>query len=124
MQTNPKSDAAYALRANAYLNLNNYSSALNDINSALRINDDIGYRLIEAKIIFKQGNYILAKEKLEKLSKDIKTSEIYRLMGYCDYETGNYTGALLNLDKAIILSDEDKTLNSKYNEIKEKLEKR
>ena len=34
----------------------------------------------------------------------------------------NYTNALLNLDKAIILSDEDKSLDSKYNEVKEKLE--
>ena len=124
IQSNPRSDTAYALKAMSNLNLNNTSAALSDINIAITLNDDLSYRLIEAKILYKQGNYTLAKEKLEKLSKNIKTSEVYKLMGLCDYNTGNYTNALLNLDKAIILSDEDKTLNSRYNEIKEKLEKR
>lgn len=124
IQSNPNSDTAYALRAKINLEINNTNNAQNDIKTALSINDDINYRFIEAKILFKTKNYTKAKEKFEILSKDIKTSEIYKYMGLCDYELGSYTNALLNLDKAIILSDDDKTLNSKYNEIKDKLEKR
>lgn len=124
IQTNQNADIAYALRAKINLDLNNFPSAQNDIKSALSINDDINYRFIEAKILFKTKNYEKAKEKFEILTKDIKTSEIYKYLGLCDYELGNYTNALLNLDKAIILSDDDKSLNTKYNEIKDKLEKR
>ena len=34
---------------------------------------------------------------------------------------GDLSNALINLDKAIILSNDDKTLVSKYNEIKSKI---
>lgn len=43
-------------------------------------------------------------------------------MGLCDYAAGNYTSALSNIDKAIILSDDDEYLENKYNEIKKILE--
>ena len=121
---NPDTDVAYALRAKINLNTNNINEAKKDIQKARQINDDISYKLIEAKITFAEHNYSLARQQFESLSKDIKTSEIYKYLGLCDYELGNWTSALLNLDKAIILSDDDKTLDLKYNEIKNKLEKK
>lgn len=124
LETNRNADIAYAIRSRINLNSGNFNSAENDIKTALKINEDISYRLLEAKILFHKKDYEKARDKFEVLSKEIKTSEVYKYLGLCDYELGNYTNALLNLDKAIILSDDDKALNLKYNEIKEKLEKR
>lgn len=116
------SDFAYALRAQYNLNLGNVVQAQNDINKAIDIEENISYLLIEAKILYAKGDYETAKEKLSVLSKNVQTSEVYKYLGLCDYSLSNYTNALLNLDKAIILSDEDNSLNAKYNEIKSKLE--
>ena len=44
-------------------------------------------------------------------------------MGLCDIAKQDYMSALMNIDKAIILSDDDKTLNSTYNDIKSILDK-
>ncbi len=118
----PKSDTAYALRAKINFNLKNYSASIADINKALELKDDITYRLIEAKITYATGKYEDAKKKFEILSKDIKTSDIYKYLGLCDYNLGNYSSAMLNFDKAIILSDDDKIVNSRYNELRKMLE--
>lgn len=121
---NKNSDIAYAMRAKAYLNTNNIDKAENDIEKAINIEEDISYLLIEAKILYYKGDYSQAREKLNILSQNIQTSEVYKYIGLCDYAMGNYPSALLNTDKAIILSDDDKELNSKYNEIKSKLDKK
>ena len=121
---NKNSDIAYALRAKAYLNTNNIDKAEDDIKKAINIEEDISYLLIEAKILYHKGDYAQAREKLNILSKNVQTSEVYKYIGLCDYAMGNYPSALLNTDKAIILSDDDKELNSKYNEIKSKLDKK
>lgn len=123
LKYNQSSDFAYALRALANMNINEYMNAESDIVTAMSIRDDIDYKFIEGKILYHRGSYTGAKKRLEGLTGEIKTSEIYKYIGLCDYAMKNYPSALLNLDKAIILSDEDKSLNSKYNEIKEKLDK-
>lgn len=120
---NQNSDIAYALRANANLNLNSLSEAEDDIKRALEIEENISYLLIEAKILYYKGNYDDAREKLNLLSRNIQTSEVYKYLGLCDYAQNNLTSALLNIDKAIILSDDDKELNSMYNDIKATLDK-
>ncbi len=120
---NQNSDIAYALRANANLNLNSLSEAEDDIKRALEIEENISYLLIEAKILYYKGNYDDAREKLNILSRNIQTSEVYKYLGLCDYAQNNLTSALLNIDKAIILSDDDKELNSTYNDIKATLDK-
>ena len=120
---NQNSDIAYALRANANLNLNSLSEAEDDIKRALEIEENISYLLIEAKILYYKGNYDDAREKLNLLSRNIQTSEVYKYLGLCDYAQNNLTSALLNIDKAIILSDDDKELNSTYNDIKATLDK-
>ena len=43
-------------------------------------------------------------------------------MGLCDYAQNDYKNAFLNFDKAIILSDDDKELNSTYNNLKKMLD--
>lgn len=120
---NQNSDIAYALRANANLNLNSLLEAEDDIKRALEIEENISYLLIEAKILYYKGNYDDAREKLNLLSRNIQTSEVYKYLGLCDYAQNNLTSALLNIDKAIILSDDDKELNSTYNDIKATLDK-
>lgn len=121
---NKNSDIAYALRADCYMNMNYLSDAYEDIKKALKIEENISYLLIEAKILYYKGDYDDAREKLNFLSRNVQTSEVYKLIGLCDYAQKDYKNALLNLDKAIILSDDDKTLNSTYNDIKQILEKR
>ncbi len=119
---NKNADIAYALRAQININLNNINDAENDIKKAIDIDENLSYLLIEAKIFYLKGDYDTAEEKLKILSANIQTSEVYKYLGLCDYALSNYTSALLNIDKAIILSDEDKTLDIKYNEIKSALD--
>lgn len=117
----PKSDFGYALRAEINMNLKNYVDAEADIITALSISDDIEYKLLEAKILYNRGNYKLAKEKFETLSVSVKTAEIYKYTGLCDYALKDYNNALLNLNNAIILSYDDKEITAMYNEVKSKL---
>lgn len=121
---NSQSDLAYAIRADINLHLNNITQAKEDIKKAIEKEENLLYLLTEAKIFYAEKNYQTAKDKLTILAKNIQTSQVYKYLALCDYETGNYENALLNLDKAIILSDDDKSLHAKYNEIKSKLEKK
>ena len=121
---NKNSDIAYALRADAYLNMNYIVEAEEDIKQALKIEENISYLLIEAKILYYKGNYDEARQKLNILSRNVQTSEVYKYLGLCDYAQNDYRNALLNLDKAIILSDDDKELNSTYNNVKMMLDRK
>ena len=120
---NQKSDIALALRALANMEMNYLVEAQDDIKKALDIEENISYLLIDAKIAYYRGNYDDAREKLNLLSRNVQTSEVYKYIGLCDYAQNDLPSALLNIDKAIILSDDDKDLNLKYNEIKSKLDK-
>lgn len=121
---NKNSDIAYALRAEAELNLNYIIEAEEDIKKALQIEENVSYLLIEAKILYYKGNYDDARQKLNLLSRIVQTSEVYKYIGLCDYAQNDYKNALLNLDKAIILSDDDKDLISTYNNIKSMLDRK
>jgi len=123
LKSNPKSDFALALRAKSNLGLSSYNNAEIDILAAIAINNDINYRFIEGKILYHRGNFSKAKNKLEPLVSEFKTSELYKYLGLCDYAMKDYTNALLNLDKAIILSDDDKSLITKYNEVRTQMSK-
>lgn len=120
---NQKSDIALALRALANMEMNYLIEAQDDIKKALDIEENISYLLIDAKIAYYRGNYDDAREKLNLLSRNVQTSEVYKYIGLCDYAQNDLPSALLNIDKAIILSDDDKDLNLKYNEIKSELDK-
>ncbi len=120
---NQKSDIAYALRAQANMEMNYLIEAQDDIKKALDIEENISYLLIDAKIAYYRGNYDDARDKLNLLSRNVQTSEVYKYIGLCDYAQNDLSNALLNIDKAIILSDDDKDLNLKYNEIKSELDK-
>ena len=43
---------------------------------------------------------------------------MYKYLGYCYLGIKDYNNAMLNMDKAIILSDDDNELKTKYNETK------
>ena len=70
----------------------------------------------------KAEDYKSAKEIFTELLPDIQTSKTYEYMGLCDFAMEDYLSALMNIDKALILSDDDEYLQNKYNEIKEILE--
>ena len=117
----PKSDLGYALRAEINLNLKNLVDAQADIITALSISEEIEYKLVEGKILYARGNYQAAKDILEALTTSVKTAEIYKYIGLCYYALQDYNNALLNLNNAIILFEDDKEVNTKYNEVKSKL---
>jgi len=121
MQKCPKEDLGYALRAEIHMNLKNYVDAEADIITALSISENIDYKLLEAKILYARGNYKSAKQKLENLTTTVKTAEIYKYIGLCDYALKDYNNALLNLNNSIILFEDDKEVTDKYNEVKSKL---
>lgn len=123
LKINPQDDFAYALKARCEANLDNNDDALSDILTAIALENSVDNRFLEGKILYNMKRYQQAKDKLEKLTSDIQTAEIYKYIGLCYYGLGNYNEALNNLDKSILLFDDDKTVNSKYNEIKAKIGK-
>lgn len=123
LKINQQDDFAYALRANANTNLNNNDLALNDILTAIALENAVEYRFLEGKILFNMKRYQQSLEKLEKLTSEIQTAEIYKYIGFSQAELGKYTDAAINLEKAILLTDDDKLLNTKYNEIKSRIER-
>ena len=118
LKINPDDDFAYSLRARCYANMGNNDSALNDILTAIAFENNADYRFLEGKILYNMRRYDQAVEKLEKLSLEIQTAEVYKYLGLSQAEIGNKADAILNLEKAIIFSDEDKLVNQKYNELK------
>ena len=91
--------------------------------TAIALENSLDYRLLEGKILYNMKRYSQAKEKLEKLTDEIQTAEVYKYLGLCNAELGNYNEAIDSLDKSIILFDDDKLVNTKYNEIKSRIEK-
>ena len=79
--------------------------------------------MIKAKILYYKGDYDNARELLYLLSRNVQTAEVYKYIGMCDYAQNDYKSALLNFNKAIILSDDDNQLNSTYNNLKTMLDK-
>ena len=123
LKVNAKDDFAYALRAKANSNLKVYDTALSDVLTAIALENSIEYRYLEGKILFEMKRYEQSKNKLEKLVGEIHTSEIYKYIGLAQAELGNYNDAVINLEKSLILSDDDKNVIAKYNEIKSRIEK-
>lgn len=118
---NQQESYAYAMRARAAAELGRYNDAETDVITAIALEDSIEYRYLEGLILFKRGNYKKAQSTLEKIAGQIQTSDVYKFLGLSYYATGDLNNALLNLDKAIILSDDDKDLRAQYNQVKTKL---
>ena len=122
LSLNPNDDLAYAVKSRAEFELGMLEESRKDNDKALEINNCPEYRFDKAKILYKEGNYAESKKLFNELLSDIQTSKIYEYMGLCDIAQQDYMSALINIDKAIILSDDDEYLENKYNEIKEILE--
>ncbi len=119
---NPNDDLALAVKSRAEFSLGRTSEAKRDNERAILINDCAEYQFDKAKILYIEGNYAQAKELFSKLLKDIQTSKIYEYMALCDYALKDYNNALINFDKAILLSNDDEYLETRYNEVKQILE--
>lgn len=118
---NQQESYAYAMRARALTEMGRYNDAETDIVTAIALEDSIEYRYLEGLILFKRGNFKKAQMTLEKIAPQIQTSDVYKFLGLSYYATGDLKNALLNLDKAILLSNDDNDLKLKYNEVKSKL---
>ncbi len=119
---NPDDDLAYAIKARAELELGMINEAQYDNETAITINNCPEYQFDRAKILYKQGSVKEAKKLLENLLGDIQTSKIYEYLGLCDLALGNYSNAVTDFDRAILLSNDDPRLEMKYNEAKQLLE--
>lgn len=119
---NPNDDLAYALKSRIEFQIGMLEQAKFDNDKAIELNDCPEYQFDRAKIMYKNGNFSGAKSLFEQVLPNIQTSKIYEYMGYCDYELKDYMSALNNIDKALILSNDDQYLENKYNEIKQLLE--
>ncbi len=119
---NPEDDLAYAMKARAEFELGMISAAKEDNEIAIKINDCPEYQFDRAKILYKEGSPKEAKKLFESLLNDIQTSKIYEYMGLCDMDLGNYSNAVTDFDRAILLTKDDKYLEMKYNEAKQLLE--
>lgn len=119
---NPNDDLAYAVKSRAEFALGQLEAAKSDNDKAIELNNCPEYQFDRAKILYKSEDYKGAKAIFTELLPDIQTSKTYEYMGLCDYAMGDYMSALMNIDKAFILSDDDEYLQNKYNEIKEILE--
>jgi tetratricopeptide (TPR) repeat protein len=119
---NPNDDLAYAVKSRIEFQLGMLTEAKMDNDKAIELNDCPEYQFDRAKILFKNRQFKEAKDLFVKVLADIQTSKIYEYMGYCDLELGDYMSALNNIDKALILSNDDQYLENKYNEIKQLLE--
>lgn len=119
---NPNDDLAYAIKSRAEFGIGSINLAKADNNKAIELNDCPEYQFDRAKILYMEGNYNEAKELFTKLLPQIQTSKIYEYLGLCDLALKDYTKALMDFDKAILLSNNDTYLEEKYNEIKQILE--
>lgn len=119
---NPNDDLAYAIKSRAEFSMGMIEESQKDNAKAIELNDCPEYQFDRAKILYKLEKFEDSKKLFTELLSDIQTSKIYEYMGLCDYATKNYTSALMNIDKALILSEDDEYLENKYNEIKEILE--
>lgn len=119
---NPEDDLAYAVKSRAEFELGLINDAKYDNEVALKISNCPEYQFDRAKILYKQGEYKDAKKLFKSLLNDIQTSKIYEYMGLCDIALGNYSDAVTDFDRAILLSKDDEYLEMKYNEAKQLLE--
>lgn len=121
---NPNDDLAYAIKSRAEFEMGMLEESRADNEKAIQINNCPEYQFDRAKILYKSDDFKSAKEIFIALLPDIQTSKIYEYMGYCDIALEDYMSALMNINKALILSDDDEFLEIKYNEIKDILEKK
>ena len=115
LKDNPRDDFAYFLKAKANLALNNNDNALNDVITAMAIENSVDCRFLEAKILYNMQKYSQTIEKLEQLKNDIQTAEYYKYLGLAYLELGNKVDAAINLEKSLLLCDDDATVKMKYN---------
>lgn len=114
------SDFALMLRAKTNMNLKNTQFALQDIQAANAICQNLEYKLTEGIILAELGRYKEARAILNKISQEIRIYIVFKYLGTCDYKLGDYRNAVLNFERAILLFDDDKTILPMYNDAKSK----
>lgn len=98
----------YYLRSQAEMEAHMYQQALDDIRTAIAISEQpLAYRLEEAFILLRVGEFEAAAEAAEKLLVDLPESpDCYRVMGIAHGELGHKAKAKQYLERAAALGDE------------------
>lgn len=118
LKDNPYDDYAHYLKAKANAGMNNNDIALNDILTAISMENALDYKFLEAKILYNMKRFSQAIEKLEMIKDEIQTAEVYKYLGLAYLEIGNKVDATINLEKSLLLCDDDKVVNAKYNDLR------
>lgn len=98
----------YFLRSQAEMEAHMYQQALDDIRTAIAVTEQpLAYRLEEAFILLRVGEFEAAAEAAEKLLADLPESpDCYRVMGIAHGELGHKAKAKQYLERAAALGDE------------------
>ncbi len=101
-------DVFYYLREQAALNARQYQRALDDIAMAIQMNpSEVAYKIEQAVINLRVGRYDEAVSQLKEVIKmNPEDGEAYRLLGICQVQLKDVSGACASFAKAKELGDE------------------
>jgi tetratricopeptide (TPR) repeat protein len=106
----PKSSKAYFLRSKANLMLQNYFSALYDIEQSISFDNTVGEAyIIKGKVLYQLKEYDKAFLEFDKADWYFRSEnpETLRWRGMARYCIGQIDNAILDFNRAVTLGDED-----------------
>lgn len=112
----PDNPLPYYDLANAYYKINKFSQAKTQIEEYIKRSDNTPADQIQyANILYLAKDYDKAIQKMQGLiSSGHELPYMFRVIGYSQYEKGEYQNALANMDKFFAKQEKDKILPSDY----------
>ncbi|MEO0850153.1 MAG: tetratricopeptide repeat protein [Pseudomonadota bacterium] len=119
-ETYPESWRFYVSRADAYLNLDEWSAGEADLKKAVELAPEepttlnyLGYSWAERGVNLDQAFDLLQ----QAVEKEPRSGAIIDSVGWAHYQRGNYDEALTNLEKAVSLEPDDPTLTDHLGDV-------
>lgn len=111
-----KNPLPYNDLANAYIKINKYAKAKENIELYLPLSDNtIDDQIRYANVLYLSKNYPDAINKMKELiAKGIEKPYMYRVIGYSQYETKDYANALIHMDKFFSKQEAKKVIPLDY----------
>lgn len=115
-QLDVKNPLPFKALADAYYRIAKYKISKENIEKYLELSDKTTDDQIQyANTLYLAKEYTPAINKMtELISKGIEKPYMYRIIGYSQYETKDYTNALMNMDKFFAKQDPKKVIPSDY----------